>query len=243
VLVGATHTEEGGHVDVGAVHVFTQDAGGAWSLEQRLVPKFLADGMLFGFAMDIDGDTLIAGARWYISCYVFELGGSGWDQTAIVTAPVEGHAAGIGQNCAISGDTVVVGAPSDDLAGPGLANAGSAYVWRGSGGSWNQEAKLKAEFPVDDEFFGRSVAIEGDAIVVGANRAHSTAAQSAGVGYLFRRAGTSWTQQDRFEASGAAGDDEFGRSADMSGGIAVLGAPTLAGSGSGAAYAFAVQPR
>ena len=84
---------------------------------------------------------------------------------------------------AISGDTVVVGAPDEDScstevingAGPypdddGCPDAGAAYVFRKVDGAWVQEAYLKADTGepfVQFNYFGDSVSIDGDTIVVG----------------------------------------------------------------------------
>ena len=246
LMVGAPHTDEPGLADIGSAYVYAVGPGGAWKLEQRLTPSIQEVGMEFGAAVDIDGLASIAGARFLISCYVFELypGAGGWTQTAIVSSPTEQHSGGIGKNCAIDGDTVVIGAPSDDLVNPLQPDAGSAYVWIRWGGGWTLHQKLKAKNPAAGEFFGRSVAVEGDAIVIGANRADTSAtggAPSSGSGYLFRRAVTGWTQEARFHPPGIATDDEFGRSAGLSDGVAVFGAPTK-GAGSGAAFAFALEP-
>jgi len=67
-----------------------------------------------------------------------------------------------GWSVAISGDTVVVGAYGDD------SNKGSVYVFEKLGNSWTQQAKLTAGDGTEYEYFGGSVAISGDTVVVGA---------------------------------------------------------------------------
>src|SRR4030095_14176816 len=108
---------------------------------------------------------------------------------------------------AAAGDTVVIGAPSEDSNAAGvngnqadnsLASAGAAYVLARSGGSWSQEAYLKASKPDAADAFGRAVAISGDTIVIGAPFEKSNAtgvngngsdnsAFSAGAAYVFVR--------------------------------------------------------
>jgi hypothetical protein len=70
-----------------------------------------------------------------------------------------------GLSVAISGDTVVVGAYRDEDQG---SESGSAYVFEGSGVSWSEQAKLLASDGVVNDYFGYSVAISGDTLVVGA---------------------------------------------------------------------------
>lgn len=242
LLIGAPHTDENGLADIGSVYVYAQGSGGGWQLEQRLTTSIQELGMEFGAAVDIDGGALIGGARFLVSCYVFEHFQGAWFETAVVSSPTELHSGGIGKNCAIQGDTVVIGAPSDDLVNPLVPDGGSAYVWvRGSTG-WTMQQKLKSETAAAGEFFGRSVDVEGDTIVIGANKSDTSAtggAPSSGAGYVFRRSGTIWTQTARFHPAGVSTGDEFGRSVDLASGLAVLGAP-LAG-GSGSAHAFAIH--
>ncbi len=65
----------------------------------------------------------------------------------------------------IDGDTVVVGASGDDDDG---SNSGSAYVFRRSGATWIQQAKLTSNDASWGDNFGNSVSIDGDTVVVGA---------------------------------------------------------------------------
>ena len=71
-----------------------------------------------------------------------------------------------GCSVAISGETVVVGAPFDD--GAGGSDQGSAYVFVRSGGVWSQQQKLLASDAAAGDQFGNSVAISGETVVVGA---------------------------------------------------------------------------
>jgi hypothetical protein len=86
-----------------------------------------------------------------------------------------------GQSVSISGDTIVVGARSEDsnqttitngtiqVNGTGANDSGAAYVFRRTGNIWSNEAYLKAPNAETLDNFGISVSISGDIIVVGAN--------------------------------------------------------------------------
>ena len=83
---------------------------------------------------------------------------------------------------AISGDRIVVGAPYDDDKGE---SSGSAYVYERQGnGSWAQASKLVANDGATEDYFGRSVAISGDRIVVGAPY-DDDKGESSGSAYTF----------------------------------------------------------
>ncbi|HVE72727.1 MAG TPA: Ig-like domain-containing protein [Thermoanaerobaculia bacterium] len=147
-----------------------------------------------------------------------------------------------GTSVAITGDTAVVGAPSDDNAGG--RNAGSAYVFVRSGTSWSQQAQLLASDGAAGDRFGNSVAISGDMAVVGAHFDDTAGGSHAGSAYVYVRSGTSWSQQAHlFASDGAATDefDEFGYSVAISGDTAVVGAHydhTAQGSDAGSAYVY-----
>ena len=74
-----------------------------------------------------------------------------------------------GSSVAISGDTAVVGSPSD-LVGNN-ASQGSAYVFVRSGRNWIQLQKLTASDGAAGDHFGSSVSISGGFMIVGCHGA------------------------------------------------------------------------
>ena len=145
-----------------------------------------------------------------------------------------------GGSVAISGDTAVVGARLDEA--PGTASntdSGSAYVFVRSGDTWSQQAKLTASDAAFQDYFGWSVAVSGDTIVVGASQDDDAGTQS-GSAYVFVRSGTTWSQQAKLTASDAAAADLFGFSVAISGDTIVVGAyrDDDAVGESGSAYVF-----
>ncbi|MFN3485049.1 MAG: FG-GAP repeat protein, partial [Planctomycetota bacterium] len=127
-----------------------------------------------------------------------------------------------GAAVALQGDVLVVGAAGHDGA---ETNSGAAFVFRRSGTTWTQEAVLKASTEMTVSFFGTSVALDGDAIVVGAWRDSDGSGDFPGAAYVFRRSGTSWTQEARFQPPAIEGGDQFGLSVAMSGDVVAVGAP------------------
>ena len=110
-----------------------------------------------------------------------------------------------------------------------------------SGTTWSQQAYLKASNTRASAYFGYSVAVSGDTVVVGAvleassatgvngNQADNSADQ-AGAAYVFVRSGTSgtsWTQQAYLKASNTGGD-YFGTSVAVSGDTVVVGTQGVA---------------
>ena len=141
----------------------------------------------------------------------------------------------MGGAVAMSDDTVVVGG------GPSAA-AEAVYVFaRDANGAWGWPQQLTANDGVVGDDFGFSVAIDGDTIVVGAERAdHPTGGADTGAAYVFVRDGSgAWTQQRKLLGDSIAGD-YFGSAVGVSGNVVVVGArgDDDNGSAAGAAYVF-----
>lgn len=149
-----------------------------------------------------------------------------------------------GQSVAISGDTLVIGAGDEDSSATGVggnqadngaADSGAVYVFVYESGEWNQQAYIKASNTQSNDWFGSSVAISGDTLVVGAVGEDSNAtgingdqannsASISGAAYVFVRSGTVWSQQAYVKASNTGSGDRFGYSVAISGDTIVVGA-------------------
>jgi predicted amidohydrolase len=152
-----------------------------------------------------------------------------------------GESDNFGSSVAISGDTVVIGSPLDD--GAAGIDQGSAYVFVRSGGVWSQQQKLEASDASVRDFFGNSVAISGDTVVVGAPLDDAVGDEGQGSAYVFVRNGGVWSQQQKLEASDAGIADLFGQAVAISEETVVVGAPFDDGAGGfgfdqGSAYVF-----
>ena len=199
-------------------------------------------------ATGVDGDQLDDGAFDSGAAYVFVRNAGIWSQQAYLKASNTGSADTFGASVAISGDTIVVGAASElagedsfgsGVSGDGLGNAisnsGAAYVFVRQAGAWSQQAFLKAVNPMTGAEFGRSVAISGDRIVVGAIKENSGAtgvdgdpfnngAPNSGSAYEFVRSGGSWSVGAYLKASNTGAGDFFGASIALSGDTLLVGA-------------------
>jgi putative cell wall-binding protein len=119
-----------------------------------------------------------------------------------------------GQSVAISGETAVIGAPG--AATDAGSNRGAAYVYVRTPSGWTHQATLAASDGQSGDYFGNTVAIDGDAIVVGAVYADPRA-NNSGAAYVFTRAGTVWSQRAKLVPSDSAADDYCGSSLVISG--------------------------
>ena len=140
-----------------------------------------------------------------------------------------------GNSIFISGDYAIVGATQDDDNG---TDSGSAYIFKRDETSWTEQAKLTASDGAAHDYFG-FVSISGDYVVVGAYQTYPKG--GPGSAYIFKRSGTSWTEQVKLTASDGAPGDLFGARVSISGDYVIVGAiyDDDNGTDSGSAYVFA----
>lgn len=252
MVVGIDDPERGEHA--GAVHVFRRDQrrSSGWRQVAKLTAADTAEGDYFGSSVAISGDTVVVGAYGDDdhglqsgSAYLFQRDHGGpqfWGLVAKIVAVNATAHAHFGGAVAISGGTVIVGAPEDD---PDGSRSGSAYIFdRDTGGldAWEQSAKIvPADSPVG-AVFGWSVAISGDTAIVGADLTDDSG-QNSGSAYIFARGHGNyggWWQVAKLTAADAAAGDVFGRAVAIDGDTAVVGAPYADdyGDNSGAVYVF-----
>lgn len=133
-----------------------------------------------------------------------------------------------GSRVAIDGDTMAVSAQSWD----GLfTDQGAVYVYRRIGGTWLEEARLQASAPMQNEYFGRDLGLDGDTLAVGSNM---------GRAFVFERTGSTWFEQAVINGSPMTGS-ALGRTLDLEGDTLVIGDISATVSGnpqSGGAFVF-----
>jgi len=240
VIVGAPYDDAAGQ-DAGAAYVFVR-SGAAWSLQQKLLAPGGAPGDRFGVAVAISGDTALVGAYWHDAqapnsgaAYVFVRSGTTWTEQQKLTSSDGDEADWFGASVALDGDTAVVGAPWDSLAGN---QSGAAYVFTRSGSAWTEEQQLAPADAAANDEFGTSVAVSGDTAVVGAPH-NDDQGNESGSAYVFARSGAAWSEQQKLLGP-AVQEIYFGASVSISGDTALIGAPNDDSpvANAGAAYVF-----
>ncbi len=148
-------------------------------------------------------------------------------QQAELTAPDGAGGDGFGLPISLSKNTVAAGAAGKN------GHTGAAYVFVRSGTTWSLQAELTASDGAVNDFFGYSVSVSGNTVVVGAIGNNN----STGAAYVFVRSGIAWTQQAELAASDGFRYDVFGASVSVNGDTMVAGAPDR-NIATGAAYVF-----
>lgn len=202
-------------------------ASPAFGLEQELTAADGAAGDGLGWSVAIDGDTLVVGAPFDDASrgavYVYGRSGGDWAQTAKLTASDGAPDDSLGYSVGIDGDTIVAGAPFDDIAAN--SDQGSAYTFVSTGGDRTQTAKLIASDGAAGDLLGEAVAIAADTIVVGARFDDVGAIGEEGSAYTFARGGAAVrTETSRLDAADGEAGDEFGFSVAVDADTILVGA-------------------
>jgi hypothetical protein len=174
--------------------------------------------------------------------YVFRRASGVWAQEAYVKASNADATDAFGHSVALSasGNALAVGAINEDssFSSPGgdeadntALNAGAAYVFRRSAGTWTQEAYFKPTNTSARDTFGGAVALDadGDLLAVGAEGEDSSTtgvasgsalanetALSAGAVYVFRRTFGEWLPEAYVKATNTGDGDSFGAALALS---------------------------
>ena len=135
-----------------------------------------------------------------------------------------------------SSGRIAIGANFDEDNG---ANSGAVYIFERGGAQWVETAKLLAGDGAEGDFFGTSLALSGDRLVVGANNKDTDVGVDVGAAYVFEFDGAQWVET-RLAPSDGAAFDRFGKSVAISENRVVAGAVDHDANGpeSGAAYVF-----
>ena len=212
---------------------------------------------LFGHSVAVDGDTAVVGSYKDDSqkgaAYVLTRDSSSgaWSEVAKLTASDGNDGDLFGKAVAVDGSTVVVGARQGDASGT-VANSGAVYVFTkpttsGGWADWETStaavkaaltAKLTASDAQGADWFGQSVAVDGDTVVVGASEDDDNGSGS-GSAYVFTKPGNAWTSNStaaKLTASDGVSDHRFGWSVAVDGDTVAVGTARTGGYGS--AYVF-----
>ena len=240
-LIGAPGNDDNGY-NTGAAYLYDYD-GQNWHQTKQLTATLGADYAAFGFAVSLSGNRALIGAPYDIensidtgAAYVLDFDGSHWNQTAKLIASDGATSDAFGYAVSLQGNRAVIGAYLDDDHGDG---SGSVYVFDYDGSQWTETQKITASDGAMGDWFGQSVSLHGERILIGAYQ-DDTSAANAGSAYVFEWNGSIWSETEKLEANDAESDDFFGYSVSLSGDRALIGAyrEDDNGSQSGAAYVF-----
>lgn len=227
VLVGMPYEFVGITLTPGAAYVQRHNGTG-WSQEAKLVASDGVNFDYFGEAVALSGDWAAVGAPDHQSgrgaVYLFQRNGASWNQIAKLQAADPLQNARFGAALSFDGITLAVSAPGV------TGGRGAVYLFTAESGSWVQAHRIQPSDVAANDRFGQAVAVDGNALVVGAP-GKTVTVNGQGVTYAFERNGSGWTQQARWSRTGAQAGEGFGSAVSLSGALAATASPYAAASG------------
>lgn len=198
----------------------------------------------FGYSVSISGDYAIVGANQedynatggqFLSkagaAYILKNNSGTWTVVQKIVAFDRAADDEFGYSVAISGDYAIVGAPKKDVTvGFDLASSGgAAYIFKNTTGTWSQVQRIVASDRESNDQFGRSVAISGDYVIVGAPYEDSAGPggnpqSNKGSAYIFKKEASNWMEEQKIFSTGGS-NDYFGWSVGISEDYVISGMP------------------
>jgi len=253
MAVGASAATINGVNGAGAVYLFRRDTNTptGWTEFKKLMVVLPELNELYGANVALDGDVLAVGATarnvgansdvGVVYLYERNQGGAdNWGLRTTLSEPLGGFAS-YGSAVALDGDLLLIGAEG------AFQLRGAAYLYDRSV-DWGKIKELRDVDGVISDYFGATVAIEGDTIVVGQPMyTLSSRADNSGAAFIFGRdqgGPNNWGQVTRLAAGSPEPDSRFGSAVALNGATVVVGASEASSGGSspvpqtGAAYIF-----
>lgn len=215
---------------------------------QKISAADRAAGDLYGYVIAMSGEYAISGAANHDrnaaggsalndagAAYILKKGSNGhWIKAQKISPADRSTTDRFGSAVAMDGAYAVVASVLDDHDQNGanpLADAGSVYIFeRNVNGVYNQVQKIVPSDRAAGDYFGISVSISGDYLLVGARQDDEDSAglntkANAGSAYIFKRNGSGvWVQVQKLSASDRAADDNFANDVSISGNAIAIGA-------------------
>jgi hypothetical protein len=248
-VVGAPYEDEDDagintKTDAGSAYIL-ENVAGVWTQIQKIVASDRQPSDMFGSSVSISGDYIFVGAFTEDedaagantlsaagSAYVFHFNGTKWVQTQKLVAPDRDTDDSFGFSVSVSSNFAIISARNEDYdisnANP-LANAGAAYIFSNVGGNWIFLQKVVAPDRAAMDYFGYSVAMDGNYAVVGAGNSGldltgANPLTDAGAAYVYRNNAGTWIYVQKIVAADRAGGANFGLSVAISSDLLIVGA-------------------
>jgi len=175
----------------GTAYIYSRDIRGFWSLEQQISASDGATGDFFGNSVSINGETIVVGAygsdRVRGAAYIYQKDTSGtWAETQKLVASTQTLDAHFGWQCEINGNLIVVSAPHAYA-----STQGEIFVFQEESGEWVETQVLQGNDTAAEDFYGWSVSLYEDQIMVGApwedeDETGGNPVDRAGSAYIFK---------------------------------------------------------
>ena len=233
-----------GSLESGLVRVYAESMGAWAQLGTDITSGLSSDQFAKSISMNSNGNLLLVGAPGDDSdgsnkgkVYLYRLVSGNWNLETEFTGDNVDDYMGTGVAVSADGNTVAIGAYTNDDAG---TNAGQIKIYKYSGGSWVIDEVIYGN---EDDLYGTNIKLNysGDVLVIGMTNNDNASGTDAGLVRVFREISGNWAQIGS-DIVGEVAYDRFGKSISTSyqGNIIAVGAThnDEGGTNSGSAYIY-----
>ncbi|CBW26783.1 putative cell wall-anchored protein [Halobacteriovorax marinus SJ] len=249
ILIGARNDDDNGN-NSGSAYLYRIDPATGNYVETKIIASDGTSNDSFGYSVSISDNNLIIGSNGDDdngsnsgSAYLYRINPvTGNYVETKITASDGASSDNFGVSVSISGNNILIGASYDD---DGAMNSGSAYLYRINPTTGSLvETKITASDGALNDYFGDSVSISGNNLLIGAAYDDDKGSSSGSV-YLYRiDPATGNYSETKITASDGAANDYFGKSVSIFGSNLLIGAAMDDdnGSESGSVYLYRQDP-
>ncbi len=194
--------------------------------ESKLLPTPAGvggDGARFGESVSIDGTRALIGSPSALEhgvAYIFDYDGTTWNETQLFFPNGLDAGNSFGTAVSLEGDRAVITDKFDSVFGTN--QSGAVYVYDLNNGEWEFTQKLIATDASSSDFFGSSVSLSNNRVLIGATG--YDVINDEGAAYVFDYNGASWLESAILIATNGSSGDNFGNSVGLDGDLALVGA-------------------
>ncbi|MBK9256679.1 MAG: FG-GAP repeat protein [Saprospiraceae bacterium] len=228
-IVGAPRDTENGINTTGSATIFKYNSmTNTWQFQGKLINNSASPLDGFGSSVSLSGDYIVIGSPFDDEGGFFDNGSASifkrnsntnvWDfQVKLIGVSGLSHLENFGSSVSISGDYVVVGSENDNFSG--LTSAGSATIFKRNPvtGVWGAQKTLTKVNPENYDFYGKSVTISGDYVIISSPFADVNGIENAGTVFIYKRFGTIWQLVQNFSNPNFSSFELFGNSVVLDG--------------------------
>ncbi len=213
----------------GAAYLFERGAGG-WVELNRLVPDASANGMFGVSTAVIDGIAFVGSVRDELggSVYIYERHGDAWSRTARLASSTSSGMIEFGRSIAAQQGWLAVGNSHGSS-----TEAGRVVLFDRQASDWIEHATLQASDATPWDGFGHAASMSDDVLLVGAPFARVGIEERAGAAYVFRRSGSTWSQETKLVGSQPSAERRLGSAVTVRGERLALGSPDASAGSAG----------
>jgi len=223
----------------GSAYIFEKDINNNWIQTQKITPSTRGSNYMFGKSISISNNQIIVSAylenvNGVTNCgavYVFKKDIDGiWKEQQKLIASDGSASDYFGYAITTSNNYIAIGAYNAYV--NGNIYAGAVYIYhQNEDGTWSEAQKISASDCSANDYFGYSVSIDNDYILVGAQgEEHDTNGENplyfAGSAYIFEldKVSGTWIEYQKIVPTDRGDSDCFGTSVSISGEYAMIGA-------------------